>query len=47
MSIGREATSGVDSFEEVLGVETSLDKGSPDMGTKVALEIVLMLLLLG
>ena len=45
LSTGREATSGTYSVEEALGVETSLDKGSPNMGVKAAPEIVLMLLL--
>ena len=45
LAAGREATSGTDSMEEVLGVETSLDRGSPDMGVKAVPEIALMLLL--
>ena len=45
LSIGHEATSGADSVEEVLGVETSLDKGSPNIGAKAVPEIVLTLML--
>ena len=40
-----EATLGANSIEEVLGSETSLDKGSLDMGVKVVPEKTLMLLL--
>ena len=44
LSAGCEATSGADSVEEALGVETSLDRGSPTMGVKKAPEYILMLL---
>ena len=38
LSIGRETTLGADSIEEALGVETSLDRGSPDIGAKATPE---------
>ena len=45
LSTGQEATSRAVSVEEVLGVETSLDKGSLDMGMKAVPEAALTLLL--
>ena len=45
LSTGRKATSGADSVEEALGIKTSLDKGSPDIGPKVVPETILTLLL--
>ena len=37
-STGREATSNVDSVNEMMGVETSLDRGLPTKAAKTALE---------
>ena len=45
LSIRREATSGTNSAEEALGVETSLYSGSPDIGLNVVPEVALALLL--
>ena len=36
LSAGCEATLGLDSVEEALGIETTLDKGSPDIRAKMA-----------